>query len=72
MNWERRARGRWEAPGYEIRACVVHGKACYHALRQGARRTWLGLADAWHDTAAAARAWCEADQADVRINGRAG
>jgi len=62
MNWERRTRNRWEAPGFEVRGVTVKGVVSYHALKLDQRRTWLGVADSWHDSPQAARAWCEAKQ----------
>jgi hypothetical protein len=63
VNWERRTRNRWAAPGFEIHGVVIAGAVTYRAVQMGARPTYLGIADAWHRTAADARAWCEAKQA---------
>lgn len=70
MNWERVTRGRWRAPGFEIRAVVVKGRASYRSVAMGARRTWLGIAEAWHDTAEQARDWCKRFQRDRAQDGR--
>lgn len=59
LSWERLSRNRWAAPGFEISAAVVHGKAHYRSIQMGERRTYLGIADAWHASAAKAREWCE-------------
>ena len=71
MNWERRTRNRWEAPGFEIRAVSTGGRVTYRALQMGDRRTWLGVGDSWHLTAQAARDWCEALQGVGAQDGRA-
>jgi hypothetical protein len=71
MNWERRTRNRWEAPGFEIRGVVIAGAVTYRAVQMGDRRTFFGVAEAWHRSAADARAWCEAKQMGMAANGRA-
>ncbi|MBK8200380.1 MAG: hypothetical protein IPK75_18690 [Acidobacteria bacterium] len=68
MDWRRLTRNRWSAPGFEIHAAVVRGKAHYRSVQMGERRTYLGIADAWHTSAAKAREWCDAKQRDAGIN----
>lgn len=72
LHFERHTRGRWRAPGFEIRAVTIAGRVEYQAIAQGERYTWLGTEQSdWFKTAADARVWCEAKQADKRSNGRA-
>lgn len=71
MDWERHTRGRWRAPGFEIRAATVAGQTEYQAVRMGDRYTWLGVESEWFRTAADARVWCERKQRVVAQDGRA-